>query len=227
MISMTLTRCLGLVLVILLGMTVLAVAQTVEEYKTAVEAMKRKEGCLSIPQADLRDRCTRASDFVEQDCKRKEYGCKGLENKELANNIKGKEEAIESMKRQKSALDSERSGALDSEKAQIERSAKALDDRINRELSGLEEMKKALETDRSDSGIRADQGKRCLEARNDVQALFASASSAAKSESDAEKKPYADDLVKYWEQGARDHEEAQKLTQQAIEYCGKTKSGDL
>jgi hypothetical protein len=39
---MTLTWCLGLVLVILLGMTVLVVAQTVEQYKTAVEAMERK-----------------------------------------------------------------------------------------------------------------------------------------------------------------------------------------
>jgi len=223
---MRLTRCFCFVLVIL-AMTVFVSGQTVDEYKTAAEAMNHKEGCTSIPMADIRDKCTRASDFVEQECKRKEFGCKGLENKELAANIKGKEDAIESMKRQKSALDSERSDAMDSEKAQIERSGKALDDRIARELSGLEEMKKALATDRSDSDIRSEQGKRCLEARNDVQALFASASSAAKSESDAEKKPFADDLVKYWEQGARDHEEAQKLTQQAIDYCGKTKSGDL
>jgi hypothetical protein len=224
---MTWTRCVCLLLVVLAGMTVLAVAQTVDEYKTATEAMKRKEGCTSIPMADLRDRCTRASDFVEQECKRKEFGCKGLENKELANNIKGKQEAIEGLKKEKSDLDSKRSSASDSEKSLIESKMKELDDRVDRESRALEEMKKSLETDRSDSGIRADQGKRCLEARNDVQYLFKSASSSAKSESDAEKKPYADDLVNYWEQGARDHEEAQKLTQQAIEYCEKTKSGDL
>src|SRR4030095_12454790 len=61
--------------------------------------------------------------------------------------------------------------------------ALALDERISRELAGPGEMKKALATDRSDSGIRSEQGKRCLEARNDVQALFASARSATQSES--------------------------------------------
>ena len=218
---MSLTRCLGLLLVILLGMTVLAVAQTVDEYKAATEAMKRQEGCPSIPQADLRDRCTRASDFVEQDCKRKEYSCAGLENKKLADNIKGKEESIESMKKEKSDL-----SASNSEK-EIESKMKELDERVDGKSRELEEMKKSLATDRSDSGIRADQGTLCLEARNDVQYLFQYARSSTQSESDAEKNPYADDLVNYWEQRAKDHEEANKLTKEAIEYCEKTRSGGL
>ena len=86
---MRLTRCFCFVLVIL-GMTVFVSGQTVDEYKTAAEAMNHKEGCTSIPMADIRDKCTRASDFVEQECKRKEFGCKGLENKELAPTSRGK-----------------------------------------------------------------------------------------------------------------------------------------
>ena len=37
-----------------------------DEYKTAAEAMNHKEGCTSIPM-NIRDKCTRASDFVEQE----------------------------------------------------------------------------------------------------------------------------------------------------------------
>jgi len=87
-------------------------------------------------------------------------------------------------------------------------------------------MKKALATDRNDAGIRADQGRRCLEARNDVQYLFTSARSSAQSESDAEKKPFADKLVDYWDRRRADHEDAVNKTKEAIEYCEKCKSGE-
>ena len=202
-------------------------AQTLEEYKAAKEAADQGEGCTSIPNADLRDRCKRASDFVEQDCKQKPFGCKDLlENQALANSIKGKEDAIESLKKQKDDLERKKSDASDSDKRDIEDKINDLEKQIDNESRSLEDMKKSLATDRNDAGIRADQGRRCLEARNDVQYLFTSARSSAQSESDAEKKPFADKLVDYWDRRRADHEDAVNKTKEAIEYCEKCKSGE-
>ena len=202
-------------------------AQTLEEYKAGVEAADHGEGCTSIPNADLRDRCKRASDFVEQDCKQKPFGCKDLlENQALAGSIKGKEDSIEALKKQKEDLERKKSDAGDSDKRDIEDKIGDLEKQIDTESRSLEDMKKALATDRSDAGIRADQGRRCLEARNDVQYLFTSARSSAQSESDAEKKPFADKLVDYWDRRRADHEDAVNKTKEAIEYCEKCKSGE-
>jgi hypothetical protein len=202
-------------------------AQTLEEYKAAAEAADHGEGCTSIPSADLRDRCKRASDFVEQECKQKPFGCKDLlENQALASSIKGKEDSIESLKKQKDDLERKKSDASDSDKRDIEDKINDLEKQIDNESRSLEDMKKALATDRSDAGIRADQGRRCLEARNDVQYLFTSARSSAQSESDAGKKPLADKLVDYWERRRADHEDAVNKTKEAIEYCEKCKSGE-
>lgn len=202
-------------------------AQTLEEYKAGAEAADRNEGCTSIPSSDLRDRCKRASDFVEQDCKQKPFGCKDLlENQALADSIKGKEGSIESLKKQKDDLESKKSGASDSDKRDIEDKIHELEKQIDNESRSLEDMKKALATDRSDAGNRADQGRRCLEARNDVQYLFTSARSSAQSESDAEKKPFANKLVDYWDRRRADHEDAVNKTKEAIEYCEKCKSGE-
>jgi len=202
-------------------------AQTLEEYKAGVEAADHGEGCTSIPNADLRDRCKRASDFVEQDCKQKPFGCKDLlENQALASSIKGKEDAIESLKKQKDDLERQKSGASDSDKRDIEDKISNLEKQIDNESRSLEEMKKALATDRSDAGIRADQGRKCLEARNDVQYLFTSARSSAQSESDDAKKPFANKLVEYWDRRRADHEDAVNKTKEAIEYCEKCKSGE-
>ena len=66
-----------------------------------------------------------------------------------------------------------------------------MESNIDSDSRSLEEMKRILSTDRSHAGIKADPGRRCLEARKDVQYLFDSARSSAQSENDSEKKPFA------------------------------------
>ncbi len=212
----------------ILGTSTPAIAQTLDEYKAAVEAASRDEGCASIPKSDLRDRCNRAADFVKQDCKEKPFRCKDLlENRKLAENIKGKEDSISSLKKDKEELERKKSSASDSDKREIEDKIKQLENKIDSDSRSLEEMKRSLSTDRSDAGIRADQGRRCLEARKDVQYLFDSARSSAQSENDSEKKPFANKLIEYWERKTKEHDEAFKLTKEAIEYCEECKSGDI
>jgi hypothetical protein len=209
-------------LLTLVGASNLAYPQSLEDYKASVA----EDGCKSIPFADLRDRCFRASDFVKQDCKNKVYSCEGLETKQLIENIKGKENALQEKKRSRDELERALSGASDSERSGIKDKLDASNTEIDNQTRQLEEMKRALETDQSDARNRKDQGKRCLEARNDVQYLFTSARSSAKSESDPDKKPYAEQLVAKWEKGESDHKDAMRNVDDAIAYCDQCSSGD-
>jgi hypothetical protein len=75
--------------------------------------------------------------------------------------------------------------------------------------------------------VRGIARRRCLEARNDVQYLFNSARSSAQSENDPDKKLYANQLMIYWEEGTKRHEEEIKKAKEVIEHCDKCKSGDI
>jgi predicted RNase H-like nuclease (RuvC/YqgF family) len=216
-----------LLLFVIAETTIAVSAQTLDQYKAAAEAAAANEGCLSIPGGDVRDRCIRAADLREQDCNQKRHGCQGLENKALTEKIEDKENYISSLKKETDEQDRKKSSARHSERSAIEKKIKQLEDKIEKHSRDLEKLKKKVANARTQAGIRADQGRRCLEKLNEIQYLFNAARSAAESEREAEKKPYADKLMDYWDQGSINRIQESKKVKEAIEYCEKCKKGDL
>jgi len=216
-----------LLLFVIAGTRIAASAQTLDQYKAAAEAAGANKGCLSIPSGDLRDRCISAADFREEDRNQKQHGCQGLENKALAEKIEDKEHYISSLKKEKDEQDRKKSTASHSERSAIAKKIKQLEDRIEEHSRDLEELKKRVAAARTEAGIRADQSRRCLEKLNDIQNLFNAARSAAEAEREAEKKPYADKLIDYWDQGSMNRIRESNKLKEAIEYCEKCKSGDF
>lgn len=212
-----------------IGLSATTNAQTVEEYQAAVAAARQspKGTCLAIPQSDLRDRCQRASDFVEQDCKRNPHKCDGLENKRLAANIADIESNIQDLKKAKEDQEREELNAKDGEKSKFQNNITQLKSKIEEQSQKVEEKKKELATNQSDAGIRADQGRRCLEARSDVQYLVDQAKGIVTGDRRIpEKQPYADELLAYWATTDKNHLTQMEEVKNSIKYCDECRSGD-
>lgn len=194
------------------------------DLKKAADEARANRGCESIPYADLRDRCDRAADFVKQDCKSPGgFKCQELGTKGLAANIDDIKKSIEKLNGQKDDLDRQKTNASSDDKSRLEHDIDDISKQIDDKSHLLDEKNKQLETDRNDAGILAEKGRRCLEARNDVQYLFSSARSQASSLSDEDAKF----LVNHWDEGRRKHEEENRNVQTAIEICEKAKSGEI
>jgi hypothetical protein len=219
----------------LLGLSLLAFLavpanrpQSLDDWKAALSAAQSGKGCESIPYGSYRDQCGRKSDKVDELCKTDSWSCDGLETKSVRETIIGLSGAIERLKAQIDQLKNQLSSAgSDTEKNEIEGKIKATQDQFDKKTEDLDGKKKGLETDLSEIDNRLYKGRQCLDARTDVQSVFASAISDAKRESDAEIKPIANQLIDYWERRAKEHEEAFRLVNQGLEKCNKCKSGDL
>jgi predicted RNase H-like nuclease (RuvC/YqgF family) len=202
--------------------------QDLDAWKAALNAAQNNRGCESIPYSNYRDLCQRRGELVEEFCKIEKWSCKGLETRALRGNIKNLSEKIESLKSQKDRLSSQRSSAsTDSEKSDIDRKISDLDREIYDKSKELDFMKKSLDTDISDIGIRLYQGGKCLDARTEVQNAFKDASSDANRENDNEIRAIGKQLIEYWSKKRDDHEQAFRNTKEGLDYCKGSRDGDL
>ena len=200
-----------------------AKSQTLEEWKRALEAKNNGQGCDSIPYSNYRDSCKRHQEIVDQMCGKDDDGdsrigtpwnCKALGTRALREQIKGMSEKLGKLK-------DDRDHANDaSAKENIQ---KQIDD-LSKEL---EFKKKSLETDVSDIEIKIDHGRRCLEARKEVQYAFSSAKSNASSVNEGEEGKISKELREYWESKEKGHTRASDAVKEGITNCEKCKSGDI
>ena len=203
-------------------------AQTLDDWKAARTAARNGQGCESIPYSDYRDQCERKSEKVNELCKTDSWSCDGLETRALRGNIQGIGELISRLKDEKDRLNSQRSSSSnDEEKREVDRKIKEIENKIYDRSKELDYMKKSLETDMSDANNRLYRGNQCLEYRKEVQSIFSSATSRAKSESDREIKVIANELLDYWERRAREHQESIDNVKRGMEKCQKCKDGDI
>lgn len=198
-------------------------SQTLAEWKTALGAKNNNQGCDSIPYSNYRDSCKRYQEIVNEMCGKDDdadsrigtpWNCSALGTRALREQIKGMSEKINSLKDDKDhASDSDAKDAIQ----------KQIDD-LSKEL---EFKQKSLETDLSDIDIKLDRGRRCLEARKEVQYAFASAKSSASSVNDGEEGQISKELREFWESRVAGHERAADAVKEGISNCEKCKSGDM
>lgn len=193
-------------------------AASLNDFKEAV----RNEGCDAIPYESIRSTCKSKSSDVNDWCKNssKKWSCDDLDPSGLTKQIENVKRKIEELKREKDDLGSRKSNAKDdSERRDLEDKISAKE----KEIRELEEKVAAWERKLSDEKTAVSDrtyiGERCLGFREDVARSFQDAKSSAKSESDAEIKPYAQKLVEKYEVGERGHTEAIDLTKRGIEKC--------
>jgi hypothetical protein len=195
-------------------------SQTLEEWQRALKAKNNGEGCDSIPYSNYRDPCNRNQEIVNQMCGKDDdentrpWNCKHLGTKALREGIRGMSEKLGNLKGDKDHAND--ASAKDNIQKQI--------DELSKEL---EFKKKSLETDLSDIEIKIDHGRRCLEARKEVQYAFASAKSNASSVNDGEEGKISKELREFWESKEKGHEKASDAVKEGISKCEKCKSGDL
>jgi len=198
-------------------------SQTLEEWKRALEAKNNGQGCDSIPYSNYRDPCKRNQEIANQMCGKDDDGnsrigtpwnCNALGTKALREQIKGMSEKLGRVKDDKDHAND--ASAKDSIQKQIDELAKE-----------LEFKKKSLETDLSDIEIKIDHGRRCLEARKEVQYAFASAKSNASSVNDGEEGKISKELREFWESKEKGHSRASDAVKEGISNCEKCKSGDI
>jgi hypothetical protein len=202
----------------------LATSQTLDEWKAAQEAMKAERGCDSIPYSNYKDACREHQAIVNENCGKDDNGddrigtpwnCNQLGTRALREEIKGMSEKVESLKGEKDHVSN------DSDKTE------SLQRQIDNLSKEVEFRQKSLETDIRDIEIRLDKGRRCIDARKEVQYAFKSARSNASSVSEGEQGEIAKELVEYWERRDDGHEKAIENVRGGIEKCEKCKSGDL
>jgi hypothetical protein len=76
-----------------------------------------------------------------------------------------------------------------------------------------------LSSEKTEIGNRIYNGDRRVGYREDVAKVFADAKSNAKSETDPEIKPYAEQLIRKWEAGESGHATAIRNYKTAVEKC--------
>jgi chromosome segregation ATPase len=201
-------------------------AAVLDDFKTAVAAADADQGCASIPYEDYREQCTRKGADVERWCKTEPRKCEGLETKPLIDKISGMSDKIASLKQDRDKLNDQKSSASEEQRHDLEQQISDIEKQIYDMSKELDFTKTSLETDKSDADKRIYNGGNCVTARNDVQAVFKSASSKADGESEPEISPLAKRLIDYWDNGAKNHEVELQKAKDAIDYCQKCKSGE-
>jgi hypothetical protein len=177
-----------------------AKGQTLDDYKNA----KGKKYCESIPYSTLRSNCTNAAEATKE-CAEEKWSC-SKDTEGLIASINGMKDKIYALNDQRSKVSN------DDEKKGIDAQIKEISDK-------RESFIKQLEDEKKDIGERIERGKKCLEARKKVREIFADAKTMAKSESDNEKNPFAEELVSYWEGEQRGHDGQIEAVGKGIQKC--------
>jgi hypothetical protein len=181
----------------------MVLAASLNDFKEAAG----KLGCNTIPYQTIREACQREQAKVDDWCK-KPWSCDNLDPSGLTKQIENVNSKIGELKREKDGLGSKKSNAKDDSER------RDLEDKINakeKESLKFEEMVAKWERKLSDEKIavrdRISIGEFCLNYRDDVARVFRDAKNNVEREDDPEKKPYAQILVKKYEDGERGHTE--------------------
>ena len=179
-------------------------AQSLDDYKRAVQEMENSKGCDSLPTSSQRGSCESLRRDIESYCKEESWSCQKakLGTKALREQIAGREKALASLK------------SDDPSRNTMERD--------------LQTARTSLRTDLSDIELRMAAGDKCLTARVETEKLFAAAIDQAERDgrAHAEIRPLANRLIYYWKGGNDRHKEARDLVSKGIEYCNRCRHGD-
>ena len=165
---------------------------------------------------------------MKEACIKDAWSCDGLETKALLEEIKGRISNIEKRKEEITKLESDlANGKTDDEKKELQSKIDDLKKEFEDKTKELEFKQTSLKTDLSDIDIRAEKGRKCLEARDKVQKVYSEAMSKAGSETDPEKKEIATKLIAYWQEVQKEHEEGISTdVRTGLEKCKECKNGD-
>lgn len=199
-----------------LAMSGAVVATTLNDFK---EAASRKY-CLSIPYEGLRDTCGRKSEEVDDWCKRRQISCEDLNPAGVVNKIENVKRKVSDLKRERDELSSKLSDAKeDGERRAIEDKRKGKENEIYDLEQKIDRWESDLSNERKAVSDRIYNGEHCVGFREEVRRIFSEAKSRAKSESDAEIKPYTDQLISHWESEEAGHETVLGRYKVAVEKC--------
>lgn len=193
-------------------------AATLNDFKDAAS----REECGSIPYDGIRGTCKDRGRDVDDWCKStsRPIKCDDLDPSGLTKEIENLKQKIENLKRERDDLASKIGSAKDdSERRDLEDKKKAKADEIYKFEKMVSDRESKLSSEKTEIGNRIYNGERCVGYREDVAKAFADAKSSAKSETDPEIKPYAEQLIKKWEAGEPGHATAIRNYKAAVEKC--------
>ena len=140
----------------------------------------------------------------------------------LLKQIENVKEKIADLERARDELSSKISNAKDDdERRDLEGKKKATEDKIYDLEQKVSAWEKQLSDEKTEISNRIYNGERCVAHREAVTKALSDAKSSAKSESDAEIKPYAEKLIRCWESEEPGHEKAIRNYKDAVESCKK------
>lgn len=193
-------------------------AATLSDFKNA----DGKRGCESIPYDGYLRSCKDNSGEVENWCKSsgRRINCDNLDPSGLTKQIENVKSKLVDLKRERDELAAKISNAKDdSERRDLEDKKKAKENEIYELDKKVSDWESKLSSEKTEIDNRIYNGERCIGYREGVAKAFSDAKSSAKSESDPEIKPYAEKLVRYWEDEESGHATAIRLFKEAIEKC--------
>lgn len=166
-----------------------AVADKLDDFKEAAG----KTGCDAIPYSSERSECKSQQEKKNASCK--DFACNRAEVEKLQEKLKEKRQNLADAK---------------------SRNNEAAVPDLERAIKALEEELKARKAEAHKRIERCDD---CIEARQNVQKVFAAVKSRVKNESDPALKPYIDQLVGHYDQGAKEHEKPLEEVKNALASC--------
>lgn len=211
-------RHLGSVVMAVLVFGGVVAAATLSDFQAAVG----REGCESIPYDGVRRTCMDSSRDVEEWCKRsdRKISCNDLDPSGLSKQIENVKQKVEVLKRTRDELHSKLGSAKDDqERRDLEAKKKDVEDEIYKLEKKISEWETQLSNEKSEIGNRIYNGERCVGYRESVAKSFYDAKLRASSESDPEIKPYAEKLIRKWEDGEPGHATAIRGYRDAVEKC--------
>lgn len=208
----------GVVMVVGLLVAGVALAASLSDFKDAAD----RKGCEAIPYSDLRSTCQSKSRDVDEWCKggRGKWSCQDLDPAGLLKQIENVKAKVQALKREKEDLERARSNAKDdSERSSLADKIASKENTIRELEKKLEEWNRKLEEEKGAAKDRMQIGEKCLENRVEVTRVFQSAKERARNETDPEIKPYAEKLVRHYEDGERGHAEEISLVRRGVGMC--------
>ena len=203
-----------------------AVAGILEDYQQAHRSLKeRRRPCETLPFSDLRDECLRKSEIVNNDCKIVQWTCEGEmrefhDMKGLLKDKKAKQTKVEELKKETDKHNDKIRPSKDSnEISNLKKLIEANDREIYELKRGIDNSDREIGGRKEKIQKRIEWAKRCIVSREEVQKLFESAISKAKSENSDNIRSMRDDLIAEWEPSVKSHNQPLSDIKNGIRKC--------
>jgi hypothetical protein len=201
-------------------------AGVLEDYQQAHRNLKEgKRPCETIPYSDLRDQCLRNSEIVNNNCKIVQWSCEGEsrefhDTKGLLNDRRARLARIEELTKENGKQNDKLRESKDQN--EIGNLKKVIETNERETL----ELKRAVDTSEREIAVRREKiqkriewAKRCIDNREDVQKVFESTISKARSESDDRIRSMRDELLNKWEPSVKEHNQPKDDIKNGIRKC--------